>query len=373
VANAVAYVDGWLLFGRRDGTMAAARVDLRTGKVIGESVQLANGFRAKIEGGVAASVSALGTFAYLDEASPTSRPGEAQGRMLSVVDDRGVRTFVATERREYAYPTWSPDGKRVAVDVTAPGKSTPDIWILDVPTNVLSRLTTTGGTRPTWSPDGKRVAYLAVTGATSDIYWTAADGSGGAERLATGQRYREIEFSPDGRFMLARTDANAATRRDLWIIDLKGDRTAKPFLVTPSNELMPVISADGRWVAYQSDETGRMEVYVRPFGREGGRVQISSGGGIEPRWIHGKNRLVYRNDGFFRSATLSLTDTSVTVSARDSLFADVYAATFTARHGYDITSDGKRFVVLGDGAEKSSVIVVTNWLDEVRRTLAGRR
>ena len=143
-------------------------------------------------------------------------------------------------------------------------------------------------------------------------------------------------------------------------------------LQTPSNESMPSLSPDSRWLAYQSDETGRDEVYVRPAGPgPGGRVQVSAGGGTEPRWAADGTHIVYRAPRVFRSATISVAGGVPTVMGRDSLFADTYLRTDPFHQGYDIAPDG-RFAMFRNASGIPEIVVVANWLTEVREKLHRR-
>lgn len=128
---------------------------------------------------------------------------------------------------------------------------------------------------------------------------------------------------------------------------------------------MPSLSPDSRWIAYQSDETGKNEVYVRPFPGPGGRVQISTGGGIEPRWPGDGAHVVYRDSRTFWSAAISVNGGSPAVTDRDSLFADTYERNDAFHQTYDIARDG-RFAILRNASGNAEVIVVANWLNEAR-------
>jgi hypothetical protein len=161
------------------------------------------------------------------------------------------------------------------------------------------------------------------------------------------------------------------TGRDIVLLRLTGDSSATtlPLVNTSANEIQPRVSPDGRWLAYVSDETGQLEVYVRPFPGAGGRIQISSGGGSEPAWSVDGKRLFYRAGGRFMAATLAVAPTLDVVS-RIEMFEDRYkSGLFRSR--FDVHPDGKHFVVLQPAAQSQEVVVVLDWATELRSRLAG--
>src|SRR5262249_46977553 len=156
-------------------------------------------------------------------------------------------------------------------------------WLYDLARGTLTRLTESGG-EPIWTPDGRYVTFGSVESGVFSLYRIPADGSGAAERLTTsGTPKRLGAWSPDGQ-MLALSEVDPTTGYDIWVLGFQGDRKPRPFLQTPANESGPIFSPDGRWLAYLSDESGRQEIYVRPFPGPGGKMQISTEGGTEPMW-----------------------------------------------------------------------------------------
>ena len=354
----IAYVDGWLVFVRQDGGVAAKRLDPSTGRTAGETKQLFTGLRVR-SGGASASVSRQGDAAFILGSGGTS---------LRVVDESGRTTYTAPERLAYAYPAWSPDGHRIAVQIAgrAGSDGAPQIFVLDTRSGALSRVTRDGGIRPAWTPDGTRIAY--VRDVPAGLFWTPADGSGPEERLAAG-RFREIAFTPDGRQFVTRTDSSP-TIQPLQIISVAGDRTPKDLLRGPFAAFMPSLSPDGRWLTYHSDESGTLEVYARPLHGIERRAQISIDGGTEPRWSQDGHRIVYRSRrSAFMSATIATSAGGLSVVRRDSLFADRYVGNTRTHQLYDVHPDGRHFVVLDRSTEDASLVVVSNWMAEVRKQL----
>jgi WD40 repeat protein len=359
------YLNGYLVYGALDGSIRAVLFDGGQRRIGGDPVVLVDSAQVlSSASGVVAALSDNGTLVY------------AQGnraRSLVILGSHGSPITESADKREYAAPTWSPDGTRIAVGGGGSRGLGGGIWIYDAASRVSSRLPTRGdASRPAWTPDGKRIAF--ITG-RSTISWAPADGSAPDAPFfeLAGERFREIEFSRDGRVAALRSDNNPArnTARDLWLLPLQGERRAKLLVHSPADERCPTISPDSRWLAYESNENGRVEVYVRPAGVEGGRVQISSGGGVEPRWSPDGKRLIYRGSEAFRAATLAAAGTEIRVTGRDSLFADTFHRFEAARQSYDISRDG-RFVVLRDANTAPTLVVIENWATELRARMGKK-
>ena len=179
----------------------------------------------------------------------------------------------------------------------------PDIWVYDIPRQTLTRLTFEGlNQQPQWTPDGKRVTWRSEReGVPGNLFWKLADGTGSVERLTTSEfRQNPSSWSPDGQFLAFHQQpsvGSSPTNRDIWILPLEGERKPQSILQTQFNELGPVFSPDGRWLAYISDESVRNEIYIRPFPKvEEGKWQISTAGGVESRWARNGRELFYRNE-----------------------------------------------------------------------------
>jgi Tol biopolymer transport system component len=203
------------------------------------------------------SLSATGSLVYVPGGSLLARSG------LVWVNRNGVEQPLPAPSRNYLMPRLSPDGRRAAVTM---GDQRNDIWLYDLARETFTRLTFEGSdnTNSVWAPDGKRIAFGSTREGSMNTFWQLADGSGGQERLTSGDYTRgPMSFSPDGQ-LLAFAEVNPTTGYDIWVLRLS-DRKAQPFLRTPFNESVPRFSPDGRWLAYISDESGRYEVYVQPY------------------------------------------------------------------------------------------------------------
>ena len=363
--TAIGYTDGKLIFSREDGTIAAISFDPANRRLSGEPVSLQDGVLTKGNGGGGASLSRSGSLIFI------------RGQVESFIALRDVAGKTEThigDRKVFSNPVWSPDGRRIAVIATGTGSGPyANLWVYDLTSKVFSRLTSkVSAMRPAWTADGGHVAFVNSSMTNSTLWQVSADGSTPEEPLLEldGVRIREVTLSRDGRFALYRTDAapDGTTMRDIWMLPLVGERRPVPAVQGQHNDVMPDVSPDSRWVAYQSDETGTFEVYVRPLPGPGGRIQISQGGGVEPRWTRDGRRIIYRDNTAFRSATVSIIGDRLSVSRRDSLFPDRYRRADIGRQNYDVASDG-RFVMIRDATESADIVVVVNWLREVEAKL----
>jgi eukaryotic-like serine/threonine-protein kinase len=283
--------------------------------------------------------------------------------------------------RAYVYAQLSPDGTKIAVDVRDQEQ---DVWIWDLARATLQRLTFDPGLNrvPVWSRDGHRLAFSRTLDNTEEVYWQSADGSGIAEPLTKGSKQprNPSDFSPDGT-MLLYTPANPPW--GIWMVSVKGPATSgAPLLDGPANEKNPVVSPDGRWVAYESDESGQNEIYVRPFPAVStGRWQISTNGGTRPRWSRNGRELFYYIGAGPRGTLMAVSvESSPTfrASTPKMLFQGNYPSPNAGGALYDISRDGQRFLMIknsaGDeGAAALRQIVVVQHFDQELKRLVPRK
>ena len=198
----------------------------------------------------------------------------------------------------------------------------------------------------------------------------SADGSGAPERLTPGEIYQwPGSWSPDGQ-LLAFSRSGPTTGSDIWVLNLKGERKPQPFLQTPANESGGMFSPDGRWLAYESDESARWEVYVQPFPGPGGKVQISTEGGVEPVWARNGRELFYRNGDKMMVAAVETKPTFAAAKPKLLFERHYEASTPPVLANYDVSLDGQRFLMIKAGEQESSATqlhVVLNWSDELSR------
>jgi Tol biopolymer transport system component len=285
---------------------------------------------------------------------------------LVLVDEHGAATPFVTEPRAYWHPRWSPDGSRIAVSIARTGGS--DVWVIDARTKIATKLTSAEGTDdpPEWAPDGKRLIYRSVAPSGTTLKWIPIDGS---ERATDFWNIRDPFtglLTHDGQWMVVRTSDNSQSFRDIWIARTSGDRTARPFAATPASEAAPALSPDDRWLAYSSDESGRLEIYVRPFPGPGQATRVSTNGGLEPRWSNDGRTLFYRLGQTIMAATVGPTP-SFSITSTRPLFQGPYIND-GGQTNYDVAPDGKHFLMIQSVDRQAETIMVYGWGAELRKS-----
>ena len=309
-------------------------------------------------------------------------PGPSE---LTWFDRQGKELGTTGEPGEYAYfdLALSPDGKRVATtrsDPTVAG-SGQGIWVLDLTRGVSARFTfdPAPDSSPVWSPDGTRIAFGASRAGGIAIYQKASNGTGKDQLLlaATGDPTAPNDWSRDGRFLLY-TRQDPKTKADLWVLPLSSDGAPagapRPFANTEFSEDQGQFSPDGRWIAYTSDESGRSEIYVQPFpapvGR-GSKTRVSRDGGSQPRWRRDGKELFYLSpDG--KLMAVNVTDGPIfKVGLPESLFQVLVVRgrreAVSDVLSWDVTPDGKRFLIDRVKTASAPLTVVLNWTAELRK------
>jgi eukaryotic-like serine/threonine-protein kinase len=212
------------------------------------------------------------------------------------VDRTGKEVGRFGEPGLYLKPLSSADGSLVGLVRPDPDTGKGDVWVVDTSRNTMSRSTFADASSVTFafSPDAKRIAIGTIAGtATGGVWIQPTNGSGTQEKLETPKTFGTVfSWSPNGRYLFLMVQNNA-TRQDVYYFDLNGDKKLTPFLQSPANESGAVLSPNGKWLAYQSDESGRYEVYVTAFPGPGGKWQISNGGGGFPSWSVDGKQLYY--------------------------------------------------------------------------------
>ena len=258
---------------------------------------------------------------------------------LMIVGGREPETLPAPPHN-YVFPRVSPDGKRIVAEIE---EADNQIWVYDLSRDTLTRLTFEGNAdlAPIWTPDGKKIVF---TGDKLRLFWQPADGSEPAEELTKSELTPDNvpgSFSPDGQ-VLAFMGNNPSF--DIYTLSLR-DGKPHPFLRTPSNETAPRFSPDGRFIAYASDESGREEIYVRPYPGAGGKWQISTEGGAEPAWNPKGRELFYRTGNKMMAVEVT-TQGTFSAGKPKLLFEGPYVPTPRSFQDYDISPDGQRFLML---------------------------
>ena len=357
----------WLVWVRA-GTLVAQRLDLEQQALTGDPVTLADPVAFDATSFASAvSVSAAGLVAY--------REGGATRRQLAWFDRSGkaLAALGAPDENNLNVPSLSPDGRRVAVYRTVQGNT--DIWLLDGTRTSRFTFDAALDRNPIWSPDGSRIGFDSTLKGHRDLYQKPSGGAGAEELLVESpQDKTTTDWSADGRFILYHS-VDPQTARDLWAVPLEGDRKPWVFLKTRFDERQGQFSPDGRWVAYMSNETGRIEIYIRPFAAAAafgaaaspaaGQWQVSTAGGIFPRWRPDGNELYYIGpNGEMMAAPITATTTTMAPGAPVALFPTrIYGGggDIGQSRQYDVTRDGRFLIntVLDDAS--SPITLIQNW------------
>ena len=357
---------GHLVFARGN-VLVAVRFDLNRLEIAGAPVEVASGVRVEPTGAAQYDVSNNGSLVYL----PGEAVAQARVSQLVWVDRSGSVQPVSAPARPYATPRLSPDGRHIVVATDSPESA---IWTLEPSGGALTRLTFEGNaSRPMWSADGQYVIYQSSVGGAPNLFQKRADGSGGETRLTTSELVHIPEAaSRDGRW-LSFTEFAPKTGADMVMLPrvVGGGEERKPMVIlrTPVNEGPAIFSPDSRWLAYVSSQTGRSEVYVRPFPEGEGRWQISVDGGSEPRWSPDGREIFFRGNGKFYSVDVTTSPTFKPGTPRV-LFDDRFRSQAPAPD-YDVSPDGKRFLMLsmpeGGSPSLAQINIVLNWFEEVKQ------
>ncbi|HZF32140.1 MAG TPA: winged helix-turn-helix domain-containing protein [Gammaproteobacteria bacterium] len=363
---------GHLVYAADDATLRAVPFDAERLEIRGEPKTVVRGVMANTNGLVNYAVADNGTLVYVPGVMPASP-------RLAWVDRSGREELLPAPAMNYAYARLSPDGKRVALDVREPDA---DVWIWDLEHERLTRLTFNAAENPlvVWSPDGRMLAFGDGRSGTANVYWQTV-GGGEIERLTTSPRRQvPMAFTRDGsRLVFGEAQPNGGW--DLFTVTLDASRRVEPLLRSEYSEMNPAFSPDGRWLAYSSDESGRVEVYVRPFPDVShARWQVSANGGSKPLWSRdGKEIFFLSPNRELMSAAVSF-DAELAAGPITRLF-DASAYTIP-EHGsggrtYDLSADGRRFLMLrrpdahDDPLRAPRLVVVVNWFEDLRRLAAA--
>jgi serine/threonine-protein kinase len=369
------------------GTLRAARFDLAKLEVVGDPVPIVDHVMVAPGGAVNYTVSRSGTLVYV--------PGEASlrvARSLIWVDRKGRETPINTPLRAYTAGRLSPDGTRIALDIRDQEN---DLWIWDLARATLTRLTFGPATEqaPVWTPDGRWIVFASTQTGAQNLFRQATDGTGTAERLTSSAAAQlPTSITPDGTRVIG-YETGGKTGSDIILLPLAhptsqretgrapgaGPSEASPLIQTIFNEANPQVSPDGHFLAYQSNESGRPEIYVRPFPDvNAGRWLISTGGGQYPRWRADGRELFYMDEArTLMAVPIQASATTLRAGTPGKVFDTQYAnpATYTA---YDVSADGQRFLMIkdltrtGDPGSTPAMVVVLNWFEELKARVPAK-
>ncbi len=357
------YVNGHILF-MRDRTLLAQPFDTKNFEMLGDAVPVAEQVQYDLAF-TCGVFSASGNGHLVYQAS-----GSQTGFDLFLFDRTGKQMSSLIEPGLYYTPTFSHDMKKLAMMYLDISSHNQDVWILELSRGIKTRLTFDLSTdrNPIWSPDGTKIAFCSDRQGRYDIYVKASSGAATEEGLLVSNENKvTTDWSSDGNYILYHTFGDPKTKSDLWVLPLTGERKPVSFLQTDYNESSGHFSSDMKWIAYQSDESGKNEVYVRPFPGPGGKWQVSTNGGTSSRWRRdGREVYYFSPDSKMMAAEVKPSGSAFEVSTVKTLF-DLQSkgqSQFEA-----VNPDGQKFLIkiTGGGITSAPLTLVMNWMEELKK------
>jgi Tol biopolymer transport system component len=354
------YADGYLFYGRTDRTLAAVAFDPERLELRGDPVPFPDRL-SRTRFGVSNFAAARGVLVYVP----------AVGARLIELDRSGRREPLFADDRAWHHPRYSPDGTRIVLDLVNDDDGERDVWVIDRASRTLSRVTSLGDAHdPSWLPDGRSVSFLSFGSARGPLLIAAADGGGDPRPVAVRGGFEPADlvnpgaWTPDGSAYVAGVREKDRLS-DLWRVARDG--TAERLVGSPYDEMSPAVSADGRWLSYTSNETGRTEVYVKRLDRPE-RIQISSSGGTAPVWDRrGVLYYVEAAGAIRRLIAVTLKESGLpAIGDRQVIAADLGLEESDNHPNYDVDPTGSRFV-LAEARSSPGLVAVFDWATEVRR------
>jgi tRNA A-37 threonylcarbamoyl transferase component Bud32 len=355
---------GHLIYSR-GASLFAVPFDLGRLEITGQAAPVLDGVSASDADGFAAfGVTSDGLLAYVR--------GNLHGSDRSVVsvDRQGSAELLVDAHRNFLSVYISPSGQQLALTTTS---ATDQIWLYDLARRTLTPLTFAWDNRVSaWTPDGKRITFCSDRAGPYNLYWQTPEGGNPPERLTESPHSQGDDgtWSPDGKFFVFH-DQEPPNRGDLSMLSVASGRSVRPLIATRFSESDPRFSPDGRWLAYDSDDSGREEVYVRSFPDLGSRWQISTAGGIVPVWEPHGRELFYWDPAHEQMM-------AVAIQREPTFKAGTPRVLFKGHYflwNYDVTPDGRRFIMIRPGeSEKpaTEITLVQNWLEELKQRVPTR-
>ena len=359
-----------------DAKIFAVPFDLERLEVTGPPFLALDGVGSNPNGGSAQfAASETGTFVYLDRPVGSAPMG---GAPIQWIDRAGRRTPLRAMPTNWGNPQFSPDGTRLAIEIND-GKQLA-VWVYEWAHDRPSQLTLNAAQnqKPVWTPDGRRIVFWSNRDVQQNLYWQRADGTGDAQRLTNSQHPQSAASWHPGGKILAFQETRPQTGADLMVVVIEGDQltgwkpgTPTSFLSTAAIEREPVFSPDGKWLAYQANDRGRFEIYVRPFPGPGGTWLISTAGGVTPTWSRTRRELLYRSpENQVMVAAYTTTGDSFR-AGKPRLWAEGYIGPQTGQRSFDLHPDGERIAVAPElGAfdrPQDRLVFILNFFEELRR------
>jgi serine/threonine protein kinase len=361
------YADGHLLF-MQGRTLMAQPFDTARLELTGQAIPVAE--QVQIPG--AGDTGTAGAFSVADSGTIAYQTGlDSVRSQLGWFDRRGTQTSLLGDQADYSEVGISPDGQRAVVSVLDPARGTRDLWLYDVARGLRTRFTADAADEiaPTWSVNPARILFASGRKGGFDVYQKVPGGSTEGTVLEETLGEFPQSTSPDGRFLLYVFGSGTLRRSDLWVMPLTGGGKPFAFMESPFSETQGQFSPDGRWIAYSSNESGQLEIYVAAFPGPGVPWRVSPAGGAWPRW---------RSDGteiFFIDAENTLNSAQVRSRGSDFVVGTVQPL-FPVRlrpqvrqdaFPYDVSQDGQRFLVnlFVEETTSTAITLMVNWTGAV--------
>ena len=354
------YAAGYLFF-EREGVLLAQPFDAVRFEARGNAIPVAQQVHQFVGryGWGSFSISSGGTVAYVT--------GSGAKTQLAWFDRAGTVIGRLGQPEDQLAPQLSPDQKRVAV-ARRDTHGELDIWLADLTRDASTRLTffrPGQNSVPVWSPESARVAFNSNREGTWNLYEKTASGNGDEKLLLkSGDSKLPSDWSADGRFLLYQAPGPTTTKWNLWVLPLTGDRKPVPVVHNDFNNLHGQFSPNGEWIAYDSDQSTRPEIYVQRFPTSGGNFEVSTQGGSHPRWRRDGKELFYLSPSRRMMAVdIKATATTFEIGRPRELFQTRVADLPFPAQSYDVTADGQRFLIdtTLDEAIAPPITVVMNW------------
>jgi serine/threonine protein kinase/Tol biopolymer transport system component len=358
----IAYASGYLLY-MRESSLMAHSFDPDALELRGDPFPIAEAVQFNLRYSIATfSVSNTGVLVYQGQSS-TSTPE------LALVDLKGKKTVSLKEAEIFVSARLSQDARRIAMDLYHTGARNSDVWLYEIDRGVNTRFTFDPSVDwyPIWSPDGNHVVFSSRRKDHYDLYQKVSSGATN-EQLLFESPYGKIpsDWSPDGKFVLFHSINDPQTKTDIWVLPTSGDRKPTPFLQTEYSESDARFSRDMKWIAYQSDESGRTEIYVRPFPGADAKWQVSTNGGRSPRWHRNGKEIFFLNGVKVMAVEVGGSGSTFQIGRVREHFDPTSMGGISIR---DISAEGERILLqISSGQEGSTPLtLVFNWLAETRK------
>jgi serine/threonine protein kinase len=366
ISNAV-YASGYLLYMRENSLMAHA-FDPDVLELKGDPFPIAESVDFSTRFSVASfTVSQNGVLVYL-------------GKSAASVPELALFGLDGVKKRSFGQPEifvnarLSKDGSMIAMDLYEVSARNADVWLLDIVRGVKTRFTFDNSVElnPIWSPDGKSIIFSSNRNGRYDLFEKNTNGATDEKLLFASHLLKNPNaWSSDGKYVLFTSSGDPNTKSDIWVIPMVGDRKPFPFVHTEFSEFSGAFSPDGQWVAYQSDESGKNEIYVRPFPGPGAKWQVSTNGGVAPQWKSTGREIYYQYSGKVMAADVNGSGQTFTVGNVREYFNPSAVGGINVRNGTlrDISPDGRLILLsVSKGTLATAPLtLVVNWHEEFKK------